>query len=90
MSQYIWNVDETGCRVGVAKNQSIYTARCKANIGLSIYNSRELVALFERGRASGTSIEPTVIVDSSATFEHWVNAVQYSGASCTNDKLHQQ
>lgn len=66
MSRGIWNMYETGCRIGVAKNQYVYTARAKANIALPIYNSRELVVLFGCSRATGAPIKLTVIVDLSA------------------------
>ena len=91
--QDMWNMDETGCRIGVAKNQYVYTARGKNNIVLPSSNNRELVTLVECMSATGASIEPMVIVKSSTIFEHWVEqlpdkyAVQCSDTGYTNDEL---
>ena len=51
-------MDETGCRIDVAMNQYVCTARGKTNIVLPSFNNCELVALVECVSITGESIEP--------------------------------
>jgi hypothetical protein len=71
-SDDIYNMDETGCRIGVAKSQYIYTARKKQQVVIPSANNRELVTLVEYISASGISIPPLVIVAAKSLIEHWI------------------
>ncbi|KAF2184555.1 CENP-B protein [Zopfia rhizophila CBS 207.26] len=67
----MWNMDETGCRIGVAKNQYVYTRHGK-QIFIPHSNNRELISLVECCSANGDIIEPMIIIKASTILEKWV------------------
>lgn len=89
----MYNMDETGCRIGVAKNQYVYTARGRDNIVMPSSNNRELMTLVETVSAVGRVINPMIIVRSSTILEHWVEqlpdgyAVSCSESGYSNDEI---
>lgn len=89
----MWNMDETGCRIGVARNAYIYTKNSRNNVVLLSANNRELCTLVEAVSATGEVIEPMVILKSNTILEHWVEelpdryAVACSDSGYTNDEL---
>jgi hypothetical protein len=87
-----YNMDETGCRIGVATNQYLYSKNGRT-IFIPNANNRELVTLVECVSADGEAIPPMVIDKAATVMEHWVmdvpdgylTAVSESGYS--NDDL---
>ncbi|EMD86825.1 hypothetical protein COCHEDRAFT_1058534, partial [Bipolaris maydis C5] len=55
----IYNMDETGCCIGVAKEQYLYTKNGRT-VFIHNANNRELVTLVECIRATGEVIPPLI------------------------------
>ena len=66
-----WNMDECGVRIGVAKNQYVYTKHGK-EILIPHANNREQISLVECCSADGRVIDPMLIIKASTILEHWV------------------
>jgi hypothetical protein len=66
----LWNMDETGCRIGVNRNQYVYTYRNRT-ISMPSSNNRELITLVESVSATGASIGPMVIIKAATLLENW-------------------
>ncbi|EDU45984.1 multidrug resistance protein fnx1 [Pyrenophora tritici-repentis Pt-1C-BFP] len=67
----IYNMDETGCRIGVAKEQYLYTKNGRT-VFIHNANNRELITLVECIRATGEVIPPLIIVKAATVMEHWI------------------
>jgi hypothetical protein len=65
----LYNMDETGCRIGVAINQYVYS-RNGRQIFIPNANNRELVTLVEAISSDGFAITPMVIVKAATVIEH--------------------
>ncbi|KAF2003748.1 CENP-B protein, partial [Amniculicola lignicola CBS 123094] len=87
-----YNMDETGCRIGVATSQYVYTRRGR-QVFIPNANNRELVTLVECISADGASITPMVIVKAQSVMEHWISdlpddyLISVSDSGYTNDSL---
>jgi hypothetical protein len=66
----LWNMYETGCRIGVNRNQYVYTYRNRT-ISMPSSNNRELITLVESVSATGASIGPMVIIKAATLLENW-------------------
>lgn len=66
----MYNMDETGCRIGVATNQYVYS-RNGRQIFIPNANNRELVTLVEAISSDGSAITSMVIVKAATVMEHW-------------------
>jgi hypothetical protein len=62
-------MDETGCRIGIATNQYVYTKNRRQIFILSA-NNRELVTLVECISSDSAAIAPIVIVKAATLIEH--------------------
>ncbi|KAF2177060.1 DDE-domain-containing protein, partial [Zopfia rhizophila CBS 207.26] len=71
LAEDMWNMDETGCRIGVAKNQYVYTKHGKT-VFIPHSNNRELMTLVEACSANGEIIDPMIIIKASTILERWV------------------
>lgn len=67
----MYNMDETGCRIGVATNQYIYSKNGR-QVFIPNANNRELVTLVECISSSGVAITPMLIIKAATVMEHWV------------------
>ena len=65
----LYNMDETGCRIGVATNQYVYTKNGR-QVFIPSANNRELITLVECVSSSGAAIAPMVIVKAATVMEH--------------------
>lgn len=66
----IFNMDECGIRIGIAKNQYVYTTN-GGEVFKPHSNNRELVTLVETISAQGYAIEPMIVVKASTIIEKW-------------------
>lgn len=62
-------MDKTGCRIGVAKNQYVYTKNGR-QVLIPHANNRELITLVETVSAAGVSIKPMIIIKAAKIMEH--------------------
>jgi hypothetical protein len=67
----MYNMDETGCCIGVAKNQYVYM-RNKRTVIMPSANNHELITLVECVNATGNVIEPVIIIKAATLLENWV------------------
>jgi hypothetical protein len=88
----LYNTDETGCRIGVAKSQYVYSKNGR-EVFIPNAKNRELITLVECVSADGVAIEPMVIVKAASIMEHWVMdipdwyLINVSESGYSNDKL---
>jgi len=66
----LYNMDETGIRIGVAKSSYVYTKHGRQII-IPTATNRELISLIECVSANGQVIEPMLIIKSKSILEHW-------------------
>ncbi|KAF1999839.1 hypothetical protein P154DRAFT_535096 [Amniculicola lignicola CBS 123094] len=65
-------MDKTGCQIGVASNQYVYTQRGQ-QVFIPNANNRELITLVECISADSASITPIVIIKAQSVIEHWIS-----------------
>ncbi|KAI1676177.1 DDE superfamily endonuclease [Pyrenophora tritici-repentis] len=88
----IYNMDETGCCIGVAKEQYLYTKN-GGTVFIHNANNRELITLVECVRGTGEVIPPLIIVKAATVVEHWIvdlpngHLVGVSDSGYSNDTL---
>jgi hypothetical protein len=88
----VYNMDETGCRIGVATSQYVYSKNGR-EVFIPNANNRELVTLVECICASGHAIPPMVIIKAATIMEHWVVdlpddvLISVSDSGYSNDSL---
>ncbi|EOA82664.1 uncharacterized protein SETTUDRAFT_83600, partial [Exserohilum turcica Et28A] len=66
----LYNMDETGIRIGISKRQAVYTQHGR-DVLMPTSNNRELVSLVECISASGHSIAPMIIVKGKSILDYW-------------------
>ena len=64
----MYNMDETGCRIGVASSQYVYSAGGR-QVFIANANNRELITLVECVCSTGFAIEPMVIIKAATLME---------------------
>lgn len=69
----IYNADETGCRVGVGRDQKVITLDSQKVPCLGTASSRKLVTLYESVSADGFAVPPMVIIPGSVHLSAWYN-----------------
>lgn len=67
----MYNMDETGCRIGVASSQYVYSTGGQ-QVFIANANNRELITLVECVCSTGFAIEPMVIIKAATIMEQWV------------------
>lgn len=88
----MYNMDETGCRIGVATSQYVYSVGGR-DVFVANANNRELVTLVECVNSGGYAIEPMVIIKAKSLMEHWVvdlpdnYLIAVSDTGYSNDQL---
>ena len=80
----IYNMDETGCRIGVATNQYVYS-KFGREIFIPSANNRELVTLVECVSAAGWAIPPMIIIKAATIMENWVTDLPDDHLICVSD-----
>ncbi|KAK7184726.1 transposase, partial [Paraphaeosphaeria sporulosa] len=66
-----YNMDETGIRIGVAKDSFVYTRRGR-EVLIPTATNRELISLVECVSATGVSLPPMLIMKAKTILEQWV------------------
>ncbi|EMD62763.1 hypothetical protein COCSADRAFT_93360, partial [Bipolaris sorokiniana ND90Pr] len=88
----IYNIDKTGCRISIAKEQYLYTKN-RHTVFIYNANNRELITLIKCVRGTGEVIPPLIIVKAATIIEHWIvdlpneYLVGVSNSGYSNDKL---
>lgn len=89
----LWNMDETGFRIGITKNKVVLTLEPKKKNFLPTASNRESLTVVEAINAAGCSIQPMVILHGkqhqAAWFKHLHDdtLVGLSDSGYTNDIL---
>jgi hypothetical protein len=65
----MYNMNETGCQIGVSSNQYTYSKNGR-QIFLANANNREIVTLVEAISVDGFAITPMVIIKAQTVMEH--------------------
>src|SRR6478736_5509951 len=65
-----YNMDETGIRIGVAKDSFVYTRRGR-EVLIPTATNRELISLVECVSATGVSLPPMLIMKAKTILEQW-------------------
>ncbi|CEJ58354.1 hypothetical protein PMG11_07013 [Penicillium brasilianum] len=71
----IWNFDETGFNIGVAKDQWIITREPKRQISGGFSTNREYATAIEAVLATGSTIAPVVILSAKILLQRWFEIV---------------
>ncbi|KAF3399923.1 hypothetical protein F1880_008480 [Penicillium rolfsii] len=71
----IWNFDETGFNIGVAKDQWIITREPKRQISGGFSTNREYATAIEAVSATGSTIAPVVILSAKILLQRWFEIV---------------
>ena len=67
----IWNMDETGFRIGIARAQKVLSQNRQAQAYIPAGNNREMVTVIEAISASGRSTPPMIIIAAKTHHDSW-------------------
>ena len=70
MDDDVWNFNESGVRIGIAKNQYVFTQNGR-QVFMPHRNNRELITLVEAISSSNNYIPPMVIIAAKTILEKW-------------------
>ena len=72
----LWNMDETGFRVGQGKQEAVVTAYAKTSAKIASASSRESLTIIETVNAAGNVIPPLLILAGKSHLEQWYQNLQ--------------
>ena len=81
----IWNIDETGFRVGVGRNQWIVTHNSARRLYLPSPQNRESLTVVEGISAAGSVVPPFIIVPGKMMMEKWFQGLEDNAAVALSD-----
>jgi len=77
-----YNVDETGFRIGIGREQPVITRESRCSLYFANSSNRALVSVMETVSRDGSALPPFIIIPGSLYMEDW-----YLKTSISDDSL---